>query len=468
MRLVCISAAHTPYNGELMEKSAQRVGVEIVRFKEGEPWPNDFRVGKLVHGLECIRQLPEDVTHVMFVDSSDTLFLVGPEEIVARFEDMRVHGIQAVVSGEKNCYPIAELADEFKSQFTPWHFVNSGSWILRREDAERVLQHVAAQADYCDQLCWSKAYLDSYKHDGRIFIDQECRLFQSMYLQTATDFEMKDGWFHNRVTRSAPAVLHWNGTRNQGVPFSRDGVWCALDPSHQPETPKAPPTICVAMPGPHPTSFEWVFGWSELYVNLVNFFGISNVRLVSARGNNIYQVRENCVKFVASNPPDYFLWLDADNPPTAHNFALIWDAINKNPAVSTIGAWYRFANEETGEVLIAAGKMGEQFKNITEEEILAAEHLIQVPFIGFGMCLMKWQVIKDIGVEKCFEPYRFSEEQQAICGRTWATDDSGFFQRATEAGHRTFLHPAAFVHHEKQMNIPGATLGVQIPALKEL
>ena len=37
MRLVVIAAAHTPYRGALMERSAKRVGVEVVRTKRGNP-----------------------------------------------------------------------------------------------------------------------------------------------------------------------------------------------------------------------------------------------------------------------------------------------------------------------------------------------------------------------------------------------------------------------------------------------
>lgn len=455
MRLVCISAAHTPYDGALMEKSAQRVGVEIVRFKEGEPWPNDFRVGKLVHGLECIRQLPEDVTHVMFVDSSDTLFLAGPEKIVARFEDMRGQGTLAVVSGEKNCYPITELAPEFKYRPTPWHFVNSGSWIMRREDSERILTSVAGQADYCDQLCWSKAYLEIYsKNWSDVYIDVHCLLFQSMYLQVPTDFELKDGRLANLVTGGQPAVLHWNGTRNQGVPFSRDGVWCALDPSHTPETPKVP-TIAVCMPGAS-FSNHWVFGFANLYLEMVKYFG--NVRLVNSCGNNIYQVRENCIKMCAGDkdgPPDYILWIDSDNPPSPLAFAQLWAAITKNEGISCVGGWYRFYNALTNEVLIAAGRMDSSWENITETEIRESEHLIRVPFIGFGLCLMKWQMIADVGVNLAFKPYHFPEPDPKS-DRTWATDDSGFFAQASLKGHKTFLHPAVFLEHEKQMNVPAS------------
>jgi len=64
-------------------------------------------------------------------------------------------------------------------------------------------------------------------------------------------------------------------------------------------------------------------------------------------------------------------------------------------------------------------------------------------------------MIEDIGVLQCFEPYRFPYPNPKT-GRTWATDDCGFFARAREAGHKIFLHPAVFLEHEKCMNVPAS------------
>lgn len=225
MRLVCISAAHTPYNGALMERSAARVGVEIVRFREGEPWPNDFRVGKLVHGLECVKALPDDVTHVMFVDSNDSVFLAGPEEIVEKYT---LKECSIVLQGEKNCYPDKNLVPMYPPPRTPWRFVNSGGWIGTRDDAEVLLERVFALAEYCDQLCWSRAYVSQYIP---VDVDENCQIFQSMYLQEPGDFRLADGRLENLKTGGRPCVAHWNGTRG-GAPYggiSRIGLWATLN-----------------------------------------------------------------------------------------------------------------------------------------------------------------------------------------------------------------------------------------------
>ncbi len=231
-----------------------------------------------------------------------------------------------------------------------------------------------------------------------------------------------------------------------------------IDPTHhEVVTPVAKiPTIAVCMPG-NSFSALWVNGWEALYVDMLKYFG--QVFRARSWGNNIYQVRENCIAECAAHgvPPDYVLWLDSDNPPSLEGFAYLWAAIRGNPVVSCVGGWYRFFDPLTNQSIIAAGKVGgDPYENISEAEILAAEHLIQVPFIGFGMCLMKWQMIEDIGPRKCFEPYLFPTPDPKT-GRTWATDDAGFFARAREAGHHIFLHPAVFLEHEKTLNVPATS-----------
>ena len=459
MRLACIVNAQSPYGGELLEKSAARVGVEIIRYGEGEPWPRDYRVGKLVRGIECVESLPADVTHVMFLDNSDSLILAGPEEIVAQFEAYDL-GKSLIIQGEKNCYPDKKLESAYPAPDYPWHFVNSGGWIARKEVALKNMKLAAGLAGYCDQLCWTRLYLSG---KGDVEVDQQCRIFQSMYLQTPEELRMVNGRLWNDVTKSGPCVAHWNGTKNKGTPYSRDGMWALMTGEKAPE-PAARESICICMPG---SSFSpsWLMGWTELYNNLSQRFDLG---LFFTEGNNIYLVRENCVRFALSGEraPDYLLWIDSDNPPNAQGFEWLYQAIKASPEVSVVGGWYRFALG-TQEVRVAAGVHGDRFQNVSESEIHGSNNLIEVDFIGFGFCLMRTKVIQDIGVEKCFEPYKYSEPCP-VTGRTWATDDDGFGIRAREKGHRMFLHPKIFLEHEKRMTVPASFARNEIQQLKEV
>lgn len=232
------------------------------------------------------------------------------------------------------------------------------------------------------------------------------------------------------------------------------------------ETPRR---LCVCVPGSN-FSAIWMMEWSGLLLHLASRFFL---RLAGGEGNNIYLVRENCLKQAMGDPnglPELILWIDSDNPPSVKGFELLLAAIDASPEVSIVGGWYRFCNPFTKQVYVAAGK---RHTNVTEQEMLESDHLVEVDFIGFGFCLMRRQVIDDIGLDNCFEPVLY--RQHPITApewkegmRTWSTDDDGFGIKAQHAGHRIFVHPGVFSHHEKRLNVPGSfENNNEEPVLKE-
>lgn len=212
--------------------------------------------------------------------------------------------------------------------------------------------------------------------------------------------------------------------------------------------------LALLMPG-STFSNRWVAEMFGLYGHLLQRYHLG---MSWAEGNNIYGVRENCLaQAMTIDPtgkPDYLLWIDSDNPPSIGGFEHLMAAMEASPEVSAVGAWYRFFNPYTHTVSAAAGYLETSgpSHNLDEKSILEADHLIEVDYIGFGFCLMRSKVVEDIGVEKCFEPLAIDPPRN---GRTWHTDDAGFFARARALGHRVFVHPAVFVEHEKRMNVPG-------------
>jgi GT2 family glycosyltransferase len=227
-----------------------------------------------------------------------------------------------------------------------------------------------------------------------------------------------------------------------------------------------PKKLAVLMPG-STFSNRWVAELMDLYCYLLTKY---HLRMSWAEGNNIYLTRENCLVQAMHDPhgpPDYLLWIDSDNPPSREGFELLMAAMDASSEVSAVGGWYRFFVPTSLDVHLAVGARGPDGKCCypPEEQILNSDHLIEVEFIGFGFCLMRASVINDIGLHKCFEPLPLDPPRN---GRTWCTDDDGFFARARAAGHRVFVHPAVFVEHEKRMNVPGRIESpVQIP-MKEL
>jgi GT2 family glycosyltransferase len=204
-------------------------------------------------------------------------------------------------------------------------------------------------------------------------------------------------------------------------------------------------SVCVCIPG-GPFEPEWVLGWSGLFVHLLQHG--YQVKIATSRSNNIYQARELCVRTAMSEPASQFLlWIDSDNPPTVANFELLMNAMKAEPVASIIGAWYRLADRNAGTVEIAAGN---EHLNLSEAEVLGTDRLMFVDYVGFGFCLMKAQVIRDIGIEACFRPL--------VTKSGWMTDDAGFCRRARDKGHSIFVHPGAFVHHLKTLSVPSELL----------
>ena len=231
-------------------------------------------------------------------------------------------------------------------------------------------------------------------------------------------------------------------------------------------------SLCVCMPG-YSFSANWLSSWCDLFLHLVTNF---HLRMSWSMGNNIYRVRETCIVSAwqekQGGPPDLILWLDSDNPPSNEGFHNLLEALDASPEVSMVGGWYRVASPFTDppDTKVAAGWQRKgKCENVPEERIRETEHLIEVDFIGFGMLLMRRQVIEDIAaprhegdnlvLQRCFEPWIWDEDQEEVCGfqpRHWLADDDSFCLRSRNAGHRVFLHPKVFLEHEKTLNVPAA------------
>ena len=264
-KLAVITAGHKPYHGALMERSAREVGIEVIRFATEKPWPGDYLQAKVLDALECIRTLRDEYTHVLALDCSDSLFLGGADEILGNFSG----GI--LIQAEKNCYPHPGLRNVYPERAetaTAWNYINSGGWIGERDQLTQALPIIAQLCTFCDQYAWNLAYLaQRYSGSGLLWTlatercpelggktlpewtsgkihtrpelldqqltkrlpsikrDLDCSVFQSLYLQQEDDFAFRNGRLHNRVTKSTPSVLHWNGTRGKGAPYSRTGIW---------------------------------------------------------------------------------------------------------------------------------------------------------------------------------------------------------------------------------------------------
>jgi hypothetical protein len=201
--------------------------------------------------------------------------------------------------------------------------------------------------------------------------------------------------------------------------------------------------LLILLPG-NPDQAEWVAHYSLLFLYLCVHFEVTTR---SSSGNNIYLVRQLLAKEAQALRPDYVLWIDSDNLVTVEGFQHLFSSAEADPDVSIIGAWYYFPASDG--IRIAAGRNPATAANmVTQDKIVAADNLMAVGYIGFGMCLMKGQVFQDTA------PYHFRPILDDASPEGFMTDDAGFCCLAAERGHKTFLHPAVRVEHLKVMKVP--------------
>jgi hypothetical protein len=202
--------------------------------------------------------------------------------------------------------------------------------------------------------------------------------------------------------------------------------------------------LLILLPG-NPDQADWTMHYAMLLLYLCARF---EVVIRGSSGNNIYLVRQLLAKEAAELHPDYVLWIDSDNLVTVEGFQYLHSAAEADPELSIIGGWY-FYPTHGGKIKVAAGWNPPTPENmITLERIQAATDLIEVGYIGFGMCLMKGQVFQ------ATRPHHFRPILDDSAPEGFLTDDAGFCQLAREKGYRSYLHPAVFVHHLKVLKVP--------------
>jgi len=204
--LAVMIGAHAPYRGQLFDSSAKRMGLHVVKYAEGIPWPGNFRDGKTVPQFECVRALPDSVTHVLFADAWDSLCMAGEVEILAKYNALAGSGV--VISGEKNCYPESGLKQFYPHRRSPWNFCNSGGFIGRKQDVLKALEWCCNVGLIDDQLCWSILYLS---RSAPLQVDEGCQIFQTMNRQMSGEFRIDGDRVQNTVTGTRPCVVHWPG-----------------------------------------------------------------------------------------------------------------------------------------------------------------------------------------------------------------------------------------------------------------
>jgi GT2 family glycosyltransferase len=200
------------------------------------------------------------------------------------------------------------------------------------------------------------------------------------------------------------------------------------------------PKLLVCLPG-NPDQSEWIANWSLLLIYLAGRF---ELELRWQTNTNVFMVRQLLAEEAERLDPDYVLWIDSDNVPTAEAFEGLYDAM-EHEQVSILGAWYYYLTPDG--VKIAAGR--DDGSPVTEKDIEDAHRSpFVVRYVGLGFCLMRGAVFQSTG------PYHFRPILDDDMPGGFMTDDVGFCHLARLHGYETYLHPGVRVEHLKVLKVP--------------
>jgi len=175
------------------------------------PW-SGFK-DKLFAMNEFLATLPSDDV-VCFVDGYDvTCFLEDNTEVVEKFKRMNV---DVLFSAETSCYPWSHVQQLYPSTTSIYRYLNSGGYMGYVAALQQVLSRDMS-ASPCDQGYMTYYYLNHVHDKNATFkmdLDRGCVIFQSAYAIPWSHFLMKDGRLHNKVTKTQPCFLHYNGQQH--------------------------------------------------------------------------------------------------------------------------------------------------------------------------------------------------------------------------------------------------------------
>lgn len=212
---------------------------------------------------------------MLFTDAFDVLFAERPIVVQTEFEKLKA---DIVFSGECGCWPhVMEKKgrpcfEAYPKAPTPYRYLNSGTWIGRASKASAMLKEVIkeAGADFAnanDQKLVADFYIA-----GRfgIVLDFYNKIFQSMHMtldpplphcDPTQDVQVTgDGRFYNKLTKSRPAIFHFNGGGKK-VHLKMEGqVWYKHKENNTPEKIRQLRSFMVATPNKinpqHRTRFD--------------------------------------------------------------------------------------------------------------------------------------------------------------------------------------------------------------------
>jgi hypothetical protein len=255
--ILVLASSHSPDPNASagLRDTAEHFGVPLTILGEAKPlgYPsNDPRLFLESVPLTLAFLRAAEAPYIVQTDAFDVLCCrQWNAETIMRMID-RAPG-NLIVSCEANCFPAGPWKASYDARSaSPWRYPNAGQWCATRESAIQFLETLetrmrAVREPYnpfggAAQEILHHLYGGSYP----MALDRQCRIFQSMYLDSGqvlynglTRHSMDDDRRYrtptNTVTFTCPYFLHFNG-RQPGM-----GLWYrALLGKPMPDNPMRP------------------------------------------------------------------------------------------------------------------------------------------------------------------------------------------------------------------------------------
>jgi len=187
-----------------LRDSCAHFGIDLQTYGEG-PWPG-YIEGKITRAIPFLEGRTEK--YVLFCDASDVLMVRNPTDLVGQFLSFNR---PLVISAERDCFPLRDLAPKFPPADSGYSFPNAGGYIGERDAVIGVLEYMAKTYDDGeDQARWLRLAVES---PSSIAIDSWCAIFQTMSGGAGGDVYFDQVGCYNTRTRTYPYFLHFNGRR---------------------------------------------------------------------------------------------------------------------------------------------------------------------------------------------------------------------------------------------------------------
>jgi len=176
-----------------------------------KPWKGF--IDRLLVVRRYLATLP-DTDIVCFTDAYDAVIL-NPDTILPTFLSLNT---DILFSAETSCYPWAHVASMYPPSPTKYRYLNAGGYIGYVWALKQILADTnAIQQSPCDQGFLTYVFLQKQTNQTPIHmkLDINATLFQTAYAVPWSDFQVRNGVFHNIVQNTTPSIIHYNGNQFQ-------------------------------------------------------------------------------------------------------------------------------------------------------------------------------------------------------------------------------------------------------------